>query len=1278
MADEEESSLTTDEGAVTEKQHGTKHLETLGQQGPEPHTGCANVPCKQFEVHPCQVLPEYVQVAVEEGATQVVGTLADEGDGLLSASGIMNSLVEAPPTAGTMAAVSTGDFSVAEELESIAIESTPSTIIYVQPDGTFVEGTGLTPEEQQQLVEQLAKQQGLVEVSESEAAQMFGSHHQQPHAQFVQHVGLTDELQQVIAHVTKSQQHATHFSKTNVVQLNSEPAENQILQKSSLISCVPPETRGLSTEQHQMIQVPVCNAMMQQVHTSVHPSQVVQRIDSYNPAQVQQINISTQSSTVNRPSQSKILTAVSQQQAVFTQPLTIIHNAARQLQNAAHQAVLQQNLQQSIAHVQQKMAPLRVTPSTQHQLETVQVHIQTVQEEKDRPMPPLAVVQPKTTVSGQLANQSTALSGGVNISGPQIIRIQPLSTSGPQQYILHSSSEPPIQLLVQRQPPPLAPVNSIRVIPGVSISGQSGIFTNTVTTSTSATTTAVANSVSSSHSKKHEASDKSKEKKPVKIKTRSGRISRPPKYKVKDYKFIKTEDLAEGHQSDSDDYSEYSFEEEDIKTKVADSSLSLPCSFKPKKFKCDTCEKSYIGRGGLARHYRLNPSHGQLASVSEEQRTSVKKSNGNVIVGDSGGGGDRNGKIAPGLVISSINTDTTPVMVGSTAPSAQDFQQTEKVTLARHFPGRRRTVRRGRPPKHHNNTYHQEQVMKRKARLKELLKQCDDEELMELALPRLTKVITLWEFLLMKVEKGRPARPQFPDVYKEFEMLHKHVKKMAEEHLNSSIRMINPQQPLQISCLQVAESLGITEYMNKENQQDASMSLTYRLVTVDDQNHLNSSGEKHIMERDFGTLSPSSKRMRIDDSIAGTENNFNQNGIERTGEVESQSLTTEAGQKRTEYPTLNACDTHTMYGPAAVQVVDKHTDDGVLLSGNNIKNSSSVEQSNSDELRYRVTQVTLSSTQLPLLEPHNQVLNNTIQGQDDDFLAMDTDITAEELVQEQLSSQNMSEQLNNTELTSTVQSEDEMTSQNSLLPDMAKGNQKRSEASNSVQDLQHQMGSQDPLGNQEQTEQLNDSDIADQMQQLEKALSRDVEPIGQVCSTENDHLQQHQTEQTFETEISTQVDLDSQLPSEEMNGLQVANQNKMMGHFEQNADQRDQEGSEDILESTVSEDILESTVTEDGALEFQLPVGSQELLAQGHEQIFIQTSEGLIVSHEGTAVVSQTSEGIVIVTNADGTTMHIRTPDGVPFETVEALLAMDSEGQTEGLLVSQTQTEVEQ
>lgn len=35
-------------------------------------------------------------------------------------------------------------------------------------------------------------------------------------------------------------------------------------------------------------------------------------------------------------------------------------------------------------------------------------------------------------------------------------------------------------------------------------------------------------------------------------------------------------------------------------------------STKPKNFKCEHCQKSYIGRAGLSRHYTLNPTHGQM------------------------------------------------------------------------------------------------------------------------------------------------------------------------------------------------------------------------------------------------------------------------------------------------------------------------------------------------------------------------------------------------------------------------------------------------------------------------------------------------------------------------------------------------------------------------------------------------------------------------------------------------------------------------------------------
>lgn len=116
--------------------------------------------------------------------------------------------------------------------------------------------------------------------------------------------------------------------------------------------------------------------------------------------------------------------------------------------------------------------------------------------------------------------------------------------------------------------------------------------------------------------KEKEKKGKKREKKAVKVQTRSGRVSRPPKYKAKDYKFIKTEDLADSHQSDSDDYSDMSVEEEEGVGGRKDASdsgtaTSLTYSHKSRSHRCQTCDKAYIGPGGLNRHYKLNPTHGE-------------------------------------------------------------------------------------------------------------------------------------------------------------------------------------------------------------------------------------------------------------------------------------------------------------------------------------------------------------------------------------------------------------------------------------------------------------------------------------------------------------------------------------------------------------------------------------------------------------------------------------------------------------------------------------------
>lgn len=39
---------------------------------------------------------------------------------------------------------------------------------------------------------------------------------------------------------------------------------------------------------------------------------------------------------------------------------------------------------------------------------------------------------------------------------------------------------------------------------------------------------------------------------------------------------------------------------------------------KSKGYKCATCDKAYIGKGGLARHYRLNPTHGTSEDLESD------------------------------------------------------------------------------------------------------------------------------------------------------------------------------------------------------------------------------------------------------------------------------------------------------------------------------------------------------------------------------------------------------------------------------------------------------------------------------------------------------------------------------------------------------------------------------------------------------------------------------------------------------------------------------------
>lgn len=64
---------------------------------------------------------------------------------------------------------------------------------------------------------------------------------------------------------------------------------------------------------------------------------------------------------------------------------------------------------------------------------------------------------------------------------------------------------------------------------------------------------------------------------------------------------------------------------------------------------------------------------------------------------------------------------------------------------------------------------------------------------------------------------------------------------------------------------------------------------------------------------------------------------------------------------------------------------------------------------------------------------------------------------------------------------------------------------------------------------------------------------------------------------------------------------------------------------------------------------------------QEETSVFIQTAEGLVRQ----SAEELASKGIVIVNGPDGSTVHIEAPEGVPLETVHALLGIETEKKIE-------------
>ncbi|XP_013404601.1 zinc finger protein 839 [Lingula anatina] len=321
--------------------------------------------------------------------------------------------------------------------------------------------------------------------------------------------------------------------------------------------------------------------------------------------------------------------------------------------------------------------------------------------------------------------------------------------------------------------------------------------------------------------------EEKEERKKHRPRTRSGRVSKPPKHMVQDYKHIHPVDWDEDMDDSDGGYSDFKYsEEEDGEGRQKDhkdSNYIHPGvgTSRRKTNKCETCDKTYIGRGGLARHYRLYPSHGRLED--DPTHSNSEKTNGLLSVSEDSNTQD------------SFSKNTTGTSSAVTKP-------TSNVS---------RAMNRAR-----NSLLQENNPHKRKAKLRDIVRQCENEELMEVVLPKLAKVITTWEFLFMKAESSKSGKPVFQEMFKEFESLFKQMQKSCEEYLRplpdgETITAASKQ--LEITDTKLAESLGLNDrvYLIRDvipANSDDSNTFHYKLLTADARNLTSTATNKRTLE----------------------------------------------------------------------------------------------------------------------------------------------------------------------------------------------------------------------------------------------------------------------------------------------------------------------------------------------------------------------------------------------------------------------------------------------
>ncbi|XP_044127676.1 zinc finger protein 839 [Bufo gargarizans] len=497
-----------------------------------------------------------------------------------------------------------------------------------------------------------------------------------------------------------------------------------------------------------------------------------------------------------------VVSAVRSGLPTFPAPVSMLKDAAQQLKTVAHHVALREG--DSVTRI-----------LNQKHLKSIHVQVPGVQATKsaDPVVLNLSAVHTKTASPGLL--------------GAQVVQIKSLSESGRSLVVNASSLESPVQILVrQTQPSAAKPRN-----PDPNKNGRESKEHRSCVAHPQ-------NGARASYATEQTQKKGHKRKKSIKIKTRSGRISRPPKHKAKDYKFLKVGDLIQDSTSDSEDYSELSTDEDEKGAKV--NAACDTYTVKNALFQCQTCEKSYMGKGGLSRHYRLYPSHGQM----EPLQSGV---GGHSVPSEPKKPNPRSRKR---LLEDPLNP------IEASLPTL-DRDGLQFVPVTQTCRGRRQMT--GRRFGRHRKILAIASSEQNALTAKEFIQQCEDKDLKEHVGPCFSERLSVYDFLLVKVKQEHPDKPLFPHLYKELEKLHSMVRILAEEYFNNGAAG----KGLEVADSTVAASLGIS------SEKVVKVSAPGTSAATEEQRRQVKEGIECVAEETM----PPSKRPKLDEpeSVSSTQ-----------------------------------------------------------------------------------------------------------------------------------------------------------------------------------------------------------------------------------------------------------------------------------------------------------------------------------------------------------------------------------------------------------------------